>query len=107
MVKAFAVISFLLWVRSTWPRLRVSQIMGFAWKALFPLALVNMFVVAVEVVVFQGVNGAEISMGELWIIAAVNWTLTVVSIVVIANLLGQRRIPARRAGPLASSEHVR
>ena len=99
-VKAFAVISFLLWVRSTWPRLRVSQIMGFAWKALFPLALVNMFVVAVEVVVFQGVNGAEISMGELWIIAAVNWTLTVVSIVVIANLLGQRRI--RRVQPVPS-----
>lgn len=99
-VKAFAVISFLLWVRSTWPRLRVSQIMGFAWKALFPLALVNMFVVAVEVVVFQGVNGAEISMGELWIIAAVNWTLTVVSIVVIANLLGQRRI--RRVEPVPS-----
>ena len=100
LAKVVAVIGFLLWVRSTWPRLRVSQIMGFAWKALFPLALVNMFVVAVEVVVLQGVDGDEVPIGGLWAIAAINWTLTILSIVVIAHLLGQRRI--RRVQPVPS-----
>jgi len=99
--KVFLVISILLWIRSTWPRLRVSQIMGFAWKALFPLALINMFVVSVEVVVLQGINDGEISVGEMWIVAAINWVLTVASIVGISDLLGQRRI--RRVQPIPSN----
>ena len=37
-LKTFAVIFALLWVRATWPRLRVDQIMGFAWKGLFALS---------------------------------------------------------------------
>ena len=53
LAKAFLVVALLLWVRSTWPRLRVDQIMGFAWKALFPLSLVNMFLIAVGTWVLQ------------------------------------------------------
>ena len=52
-LKTFVVIFALLWVRATWPRLRVDQIMGFAWKGLFALSLVNIFVVAAEVVILQ------------------------------------------------------
>ena len=47
--KVFLVVFMLLWVRATWPRLRVDQIMGLAWKGLFAMALVNLFLVAVEV----------------------------------------------------------
>ena len=99
--KVFLVVVVLLWVRSTWPRLRVSQIMGFAWKALFPLALINMFAISVEVVVLQGINDGEISVGEMWVIAAINWILTVASIVGISDLLGQRRI--RPVEPIPSN----
>ena len=41
-----------VWFRATLPRLRVDQIMAFAWKFLLPLSLLNIFVVAVEVLVF-------------------------------------------------------
>ena len=94
-LKAFALVFVLLWTRATWPRLRVDQIMGFAWKGLFPLSLVNIFVVAVEAFVFQEADGT-ISSASLWVMAGVNWIVFIVAIVFIANLLGQRKL--RREG---------
>ena len=98
-LKVFLVLFVLLWVRATWPRLRVDQIMGFAWKGLLPLALVNMFLIAAEVQVLQDLDGA-LSTDALWLMAGVNWAITVVSIVVIANIMGQPRL--KRAVPVPS-----
>jgi len=39
--KTYALIFVLVWLRGTFPRLRVDQLMGFAWKFLLPLALLN------------------------------------------------------------------
>jgi NADH-quinone oxidoreductase subunit H len=39
LVKTYAVILVIMWVRWTLPRLRIDQIMGFAWKLLVPAAL--------------------------------------------------------------------
>lgn len=43
-VKMFALMLVMIWIRGTLPRLRVDQLMGFAWKFLMPLALMNIFV---------------------------------------------------------------
>ena len=101
--KTFVVIFALLWVRATWPRLRVDQIMGFAWKALFALSLVNIFAVAAQVVIFQDETGA-ISANSLWIMAAINWIITIVAIAITANVLGQRKLerPKPTPSPLAN-----
>ena len=41
LLKAFVVILFIFWVRGTYPRLRIDQLMSFAWKVLVPLSFVN------------------------------------------------------------------
>ncbi len=102
-LKTFAVIFALLWVRATWPRLRVDQIMGFAWKGLFALSLLNIFVVAVEVVILQDEAGS-LSASSLWIMAAINWAIAIAAIAATARILGQRRLerPTPTPSPLAN-----
>ncbi len=46
MIKTLAGVFVLMWIRWTYPRLRVDQLMGFAWKFLLPLAIVNLLVTA-------------------------------------------------------------
>ena len=100
-VKVFGVIFALLWVRATWPRLRVDQIMAFAWKALFPLAILNLFLMAVEVQLFQDADTGALSTSNLWLMAAINWVVTIVVVVAMANILGQRNV--QRPTPVPSS----
>ncbi len=40
--KTYALIFVWMWVRWTFPRVRVDQLMGFAWKVLTPVAFVNL-----------------------------------------------------------------
>lgn len=101
--KVFGVLFALLWVRATWPRLRIDQIMAFAWKGLFGLALLNILVIAIEVMLLQDANG-ELTSGDMWQMAAVNWGIAAISVVVIVNVLGQKRLkrPTPSPSPLAN-----
>ncbi|MDY6911725.1 MAG: NADH-quinone oxidoreductase subunit NuoH [Chloroflexota bacterium] len=51
-IKVFAVFGFIIWIRMTWPRVRIDQLMGFAWKFMLPLSLINILVVAIEVMLW-------------------------------------------------------
>jgi len=55
LIKVFAMFFIIVWVRSTIPRVRIDQIMGFAWKFLLPLALINMFITGLEVILLPEV----------------------------------------------------
>ncbi len=44
LLKVYGIIGFLMWVRWTLPRVRMDQMMAFAWKILTPIALVNVLV---------------------------------------------------------------
>jgi NADH-quinone oxidoreductase subunit H len=46
-IKTYFVITILCWIRWTFPRIRVDQLMEFSWKYLLPLALLNLVVTAV------------------------------------------------------------
>ena len=47
--KAVFVIFCMLWFRATFPRLRFDHLIGFAWKLLVPLGLVNLLLAAIVV----------------------------------------------------------
>lgn len=47
LTKTYALMFVLVWLRGTFPRLRVDQLMGFAWKFLLPLALINILAAGV------------------------------------------------------------
>ena len=53
MLKTYIFVLISIWARATLPRIRVDQLMGMAWKALLPIALVNLLVTAAVVVIFN------------------------------------------------------
>lgn len=46
-LKTFFLIFCMMWVRATLPRLKSNQLMGFAWKVLLPLSMLNLLFVSV------------------------------------------------------------
>ena len=52
MVKAYAVVLVMFWIRGTFPRLRIDQLMAFGWKLLVPLSFIN--IVITGIVLFYG-----------------------------------------------------
>ncbi|MHA2610659.1 MAG: NADH-quinone oxidoreductase subunit NuoH [bacterium JZ-2024 1] len=51
-LKVGACIFLFIWVRATLPRFRVDQLMGFAWKVLIPLSIVNLFIAGGEALIW-------------------------------------------------------
>ncbi len=77
-IKTVVVIFVLMWIRGTWPRFRIDQMLAFAWKVLVPASLGNLLWIAVIL--------------KLPVPAAVQWALALggnVAILVLAlGLLG-------------------
>jgi NADH-quinone oxidoreductase subunit H len=47
--KTILVVFLLMWIRGTWPRFRIDQMLAFAWKVLVPASLVNLLWIAVVI----------------------------------------------------------
>ena len=69
--KTYALVFVLVWLRGTFPRLRVDQLMGFAWKFLLPLSLINILAAGLWVAL-PGWSG---TLASLALLAASAWML--------------------------------
>jgi NADH-quinone oxidoreductase subunit H len=53
LLKSYVFVFTFVWMRGTLPRVRIDQLMGFAWKWLLPASLLNLFVTAAALVVIN------------------------------------------------------
>ena len=83
--KLACMIALTIWIRATWPRMRVDQLMGFAWKFLLPMSIVN--IVAVGIWHFMD------SKSLAWIVTEI---LLAVAFIVFARLSTTERLEKRR-----------
>jgi NADH-quinone oxidoreductase subunit H len=90
-IKLLALICFFIWIRGTLPRLRMDQLMGFAWKFMLPMCLVN-FVVAI---VWRFMNPG------VWR-ALVCFTLIVIPYIALARAMAGKREFRKRTYELAT-----
>ena len=92
--KLYLVFFLFIWSRGTLPRLRVDQLMAFAWKFLLPLLLVNVAVTGGEVLIWRE---GDLPAGlALPVFGAVNAVLAVVLVTGWATFMGHLQ-PERRA----------
>jgi NADH-quinone oxidoreductase subunit H len=70
LIKLLAVFFFMVWTRTTLPRVRIDQLMALAWKFLLPLALINLIITAIQVLALPE--------DSLWIMIPVNFAITAV-----------------------------
>jgi NADH-quinone oxidoreductase subunit H len=95
--KVLAVFLFLLWMRATLIRLRIDQVMAFSWKFLLPMALINVFITAGEVLVWDTWMSGWTSFP--WPFIFVNFAIAAVLIIVWAKVffkLGGGRVEVGR-----------
>jgi NADH-quinone oxidoreductase subunit H len=57
MAKSYVFVFIFVQMRATFPRVRVDQLMGFAWKWLIELAILNIFITAIAVVLIDRLRG--------------------------------------------------
>jgi NADH-quinone oxidoreductase subunit H len=71
MLKVIAVVFGMMWIRGTWPRIRIDQMLNLSWKVLVPTSLVNLFYVAliVKLIPAGWLQGIVLLVGNVIIIA--------------------------------------
>jgi NADH-quinone oxidoreductase subunit H len=87
--KTHAFYFLFIWTRGTLPRLRIDQLMAFAWKYLLPVAALNLLVIAAERL-FLFENNLLDDSWAYWVLAAINIPLAVALLVGWARFVGYR-----------------
>ena len=82
------------WVRATLPRLRIDQLLAFAWKFLLPLSIINLFATALEVYFLRDDVGT-LATSDLWVMAGINFGVAFACLIIFGTLIKEKVRPAR------------
>ncbi len=91
LLKAAAVVSFYIWLRATFPRLRYDQLMKLGWKGLLPIGVANLVLVGVWVV--AGSISERAGYGTMG-----GWLAVVVALLVMAVIYFNILAGSKKAG---------
>ena len=86
LLKTGVAVFLFIWIRATYPRLRIDQIMAFSWKFLLPLSLINLVAVTLEVFFLKDANNV-LSVADLWTMAGINTLVAVAAIGIFGQLI--------------------
>ena len=71
--KTACVIWLIFWIRGTYPRIRIDQLMSFGWKLLIPMSFVNMMVTSA--VLFYGLHLSVLSIISIAFLLFTFWAI--------------------------------
>ncbi len=92
LLKVAAVACVFIWVRATFPRLRIDQLLALAWKFLLPVSIINLFATALEVYFLRD-DAGSLATSDLWIMTGINFGLAALLIMVFGNLIREKVRP--------------
>ena len=98
LVKTILVVAVFSWIRATFPRLRIDQIMAFSWKVMLPLSIINLAATTVEVYVFKS---GGITTLELWVMGIINLVIAAACLPLFGRLI---KYKARQSNPSVVSQ---
>jgi len=93
LIKVFAVFSFMIWTRTTFPRVRIDQLMSLAWKFLIPVSVINLIATGIEVVIWPD--------SYSWIMVPINWAIAAGIIIIWSRSYATfftKKAPAKNVG---------
>lgn len=79
LIKVIAVFIFIIWIRASIPRLRIDQVMKFAWKFLLPVACINLLITGIQVVFWPDASA--------WIMVPAYFVIMAVVVLLWSKLL--------------------
>ena len=71
--KTACVVWLIFWIRGTYPRIRIDQLMSFGWKLLIPMSFVNMMVTSA--VLFYGLHLSVLSIISIFFLLFTFWAI--------------------------------
>jgi NADH-quinone oxidoreductase subunit H len=109
--KTFSLFFLMVWIRAVVPRLRIDELMSFAWKFLLPLALINIFSTSLWIAIIkwggeQGVGfmealGAPDSALRVLTAYIVTAAINITAFLLVARVNSTRGSQAYQAAPTA------
>ncbi|MCH7621674.1 MAG: NADH-quinone oxidoreductase subunit NuoH [Chloroflexi bacterium] len=90
LLKTILVVALFSWIRATYPRLRIDQIMGFCWKVMLPLSLINLAATTLEVFFLPDSGATTV---EQWIMVGINLPLALVCVPLFGRLMREKARP--------------